>query len=201
MQMSNGTKFNLLIALSFIGIWTCNYFMPKKTVDEIVIDNIHIPRKPCINIVNELFGKGVDSLKVCDCLIPKFYKLIEKDSTLVERFKQSDGIFKLEGSMQDSATLLFANCVRPNIIDTNFKFHLTPEYSLAFKEKLKKGFELRNEFKNEFKNIDAEAFSNCIVEKLNGNITVGEYFSDDYFEVPKIKKIMTECITQSIRPK
>jgi hypothetical protein len=193
MQMSNNTKFNLLIALSFIGFWTCNYFKPKKVVDEIIVDKIHIPRKPCINVVNEMFGKGVDSSKVCDCLIPAFYNFIKKDATLVERFKQSDGFFKLEGSMQDSAILLFANCVRPNIIDTNFKFQLTPEYSLAFKDKLKKGFALRNEFKN----IDAETFSNCIVEKLNGNITIGEYFSDDYFEVPKIKNIMTDCIKQS----
>lgn len=197
MQMSNGTKFNLLIALSFIGIWTCNYFKPKKVVDEIVVDNIHIPRNPCINVMNELFGKGVDSSKVCDCLIPQFYSLIKTDSTLRERFKQSDGFFKLEGSLQDSAILLFANCVRPNIIDTNYKFQLTPEYSLAFKEKLKKGFALRKEFEN----IDAETFSNCIVDRLNGNITIGEYFSDDYFEVPKIKKIMTECIGQSPRHK
>ncbi len=197
MQMSNGTKFNILIALSFIGIWTCNYFRPKKVVDEIVVDNIHIPRKPCINIVNEMFGKGVDSSKVCDCLIPHFYNFIKNDSTLVERFKQSDGFFKLEGPMQDSAILLFADCVRPNIIDTNFKFQLTPEYSLAFKDKLKKGLAL----KNEFKNIDSETFSNCIVEKLNGDITIGEYFSDDYFEVPKIKNIMTVCIEQATKIK
>ena len=195
--MNNGAKFNLFIALLFIGVWTCNYFKPKKPVDEIVINNIHIPRKPCINIINELLGKGVDSLKVCDCLIPKFYELIKHDSALVEKFKQSDGFFKLDGSMQDSAILLLANCVRPNIIDTNFKFHLTPENSLAFKEKLKKGFALRDEFKN----IDAETFSNCIVERLNGNITIGEYFSDDYLEVPKIKKIMTECFGQSSKPK
>jgi hypothetical protein len=99
--------------------------------------------------------------------------------------------------MQDSAILLFANCVRPNIIDTNFKFQLTPEYSLAFKDKLKKGFALRKEFKN----IDAETFSNCIVERLNGNITIGEYFADDYFVVPKLKNIMTKCIEQSTKPK
>jgi hypothetical protein len=191
--MSNSTKFNLLIALSFVGIWTCNYFKPKTVVDEIVINNIHIPRKPCINTINELFGKGVDSSKVCDCFIPQFYGLIQKDSALVERFKKSDGFFKLEGSMQDSSTLLFANCVKLNIIDTNFKFHLSPKNLLAFKDKLKKGFV----FKSDFKNIDAETLSNCIVEKLNGNITIGEYFSDDYFEVPKIKKIMTECIEQS----
>ena len=194
MQMSNSTKFNLLIALSFIGFWTCNYLKPKKVIDEIVVDNIHIPRKPCINIVNEMFGKGIDSLKVCDCLITTFYNFIKNDSILVERFKQSDGFFKLEDTMQDSAILIFANCVRPNIIDTNFKFQLTPEYSLAFKDKLKNGFALRSEFKN----IDPETFSNCIVEKLNGNITIGEYFSDDYYEVPKIKSIMNDCTEQSI---
>jgi hypothetical protein len=197
MQMSKNPKINLLILLSFIGIWTCNYFKPKKKVDEIVVDNIHIPRATCINVVNELFGKGVDSSKICDCLIPEFYKLIKKDSELVERFKQSVGFFTLEGSLQDSAILLFANCVRPNIIDTNFKFQLTPEYSLLFKDKLKKGLALRSEFKN----IDAETFSNCIVERLNGNITIGEYFSEDYFVIPKLRNIMKECIGQSVKSK
>ena len=193
MQISNRTKFNLLAALSFIGIWTCNYFKPKKVVDELVINNIHIPRKPCINTLNELLGKGVDSSKVCDCLIPKFYQLIEKDSVLVEEFKQSGGFFKLKGAMQDSLILLFASCVRPNIIDTNFKFRLTPENSLALKDKLKKACQLRTELKN----FDAESLSSCFIEKLNGNITIGEYFSEDYFEVPKIKKIAAECIRQS----
>jgi hypothetical protein len=197
MQISNGTKYNLLIVLSFIGIWTCNYFKPKKVIDELVIDNIHIPRQPCINALNELLGKGVDSSKVCDCLIPKFYKLIEKDSVLVEQFKQSVGFFKLEDSMQDSAILLFANCVRPNIIDTNFKFRLTPGNSLVLKDKLKKACQLRNELKN----VDAETLSNCLVEKLYEDITIGEYFSEDYFEVPKIKKIVVECIGQSAKLK
>ena len=55
MRMSDATKFNVLIAFSFIGVATCNYFKPKKVVDEVVLDNIHIPRKPCINVMNELF--------------------------------------------------------------------------------------------------------------------------------------------------
>ncbi len=193
MRLSNNEKFNFFIALSFVGIWTCNYFKPKEVVDEIVVDNIHIPKKPCINVINEMFGKGVDSSKACDCLVPEFYDIIKGDTALVEKFKQSGGIFTLDGSMQDSAILLFENCVKPNIIDTNFKFHLTPEFSLAFKDKLKTGIALRKEFNN----IDAEIFSNCIVERLNGNITIGEYFSEDYFEVPKLKNIMTECYKQS----
>jgi hypothetical protein len=64
---------------------------------------------------------------------------------------------------------------------------------MALKDKLKKACQLRTELKN----VDAETLSNCFIEKLNGNITIGEYFSEDYFEVPKIKKIVVECIGQS----
>jgi len=197
MQVTNGTKFNIFIALSFIGLWTCNYFKPKEKKQELVIDNIHINKNPCIGVIKDLFGKGVDSTKICDCLIPKFYALIKSDTNLVERFKESYGIFKLDGSLQDSAISLMASCVRTNIVDTNSKFHLTPEYSSVFKRVLKKGIETRKEFAN----IEAENFSSCIIDRLSGNITIKEYVSNDYFEVPKIKKIMTDCLTQSSKHK
>jgi len=82
-------------------------------------------------------------------------------------------------------------------LDSNYKFKLTPEYQLAFKEKLKKGFQ----FQKGLDKIDADILSDCIIEKLNGNITISEYFSDNYFEVPKIKKIMIDCMDQSNKVK
>jgi hypothetical protein len=191
--MTNSTKFSLFIALSFLGIWTCKHLQPKRPVDEIIVANIHIDRQPCISAMGELFGKGVDSSKLCNCLIPQFYELIKKDSTLVEQFKLSPGFFTLKGSMQDSLSSLLASCVKQNILDTNAIFILTPEFQSALKNKLKK----KIEEKNLDGRIDPDKFSNCFIEKLNGDITIRDYFSDDYFEVPKLKKIIIECTKQS----
>ena len=191
--MSNGTKMNLLLLFSFIGIWTCKQLQPKEIVDEVVIENIHIPKKPCIGAVNELFGNGVDSRRTCDCLLPNFYSLIKGDSFLVEKFKEYGSLFKLEGALSDSFAVILANCVKTNILDSSYKFSLTSKNELVFKEKLKKGFEVHKEFKN----INADGLADCIVSKLNGNITIGEYFSDDYFEVPRIKEIILGCGAQA----
>jgi hypothetical protein len=49
--------------------------------------------------------------------------------------------------------------------------------------------------------VDAEKVSSCIVDRLNGQITIGEYFSEDYLEVPKLKKIILDCINQSAKEK
>lgn len=193
MFMSNNTKINWLLLLTFIGVWTCMQLRPKDKKDEIIIDSIHVPKNPCISAINDLLGKGVDSSKACDCLLPRFYNLIKKDSSLVIKFREYRSLFKLEGVLKDSFNLLFAKCVKENILDSNYVVKLTPEYQLAFKEKLKRGFQ----FQNGLDKINTDILSDCIVEKLNDNITIGEYFSDDYFEVPKIKKIMLDCIDQS----
>jgi hypothetical protein len=193
MRMSNGTKINLLLFFSFIGIWTCKQFQPKEKVDEIVIGNIRIPKKPCIGAINDLFGKGVDSIRICDCLIPNFYSLIKHDSLLVEKFKEYASLFKLEGALSDSFAVILAKCVKTNILDSSYKFSLTSENELVFKKKLRKAFKVHKEFKN----TNTDGLSDCIVSKLNGNITISEYFSDDYFEEPKIKKFILECIAQA----
>ena len=197
MQMTNGTKINIFLAVSFMGLWTCNYFNPKEKREEIVIDNAHIDKKPCITIINQLFGKGVDSTKLCECLIPEYYQLIKSDSTLVEKFKRSTEFAKLEGPRQASLVQIFASCVKANIIDSNFKLNLIADYKLAFKDKLKTECQQRKEFNK----IDPERLSNCVVDKFAENVTIGEYYSDDYFKVPKLKKIIIDCAKQSVSTK
>jgi hypothetical protein len=197
MQMSTSKKFNLLFAIIILGSIIYSKLQPQEKIDEIIIDKIHIPRQPCISVVNELLGRGIDSSKFCECIIPQFYNLIKKDSLLVERFKNSGGFFKLEGSMNDSVIALFGECAKTNIVDSNYKFQMLNQYEFAFKEKFKKEFKLHKEFDN----IDTDNLSDCIVDKLKGNITVGEYFADDYFEIPKIKRIIVDCLAQSTNHK
>jgi len=190
--MSTGMKLNLALLFLAGFIWVGkNYFAPKK--EEIVVANIRIDKKPCISAMNSIFGNSVDSSNLCDCLIPEFYNIIKGDSQLIEKFKSSGGFFKLEGALNDSAQNMFAGCVKKNLLDPNHIFYFAPETKLIFKEKFKKAFAAQPWAKE----IDIDLASDCIVEKLNGNITITEYLADDYDTIPKIKKIMEECLGRS----
>lgn len=188
--MKASNVFYIFLVFVAIAVWTCVYFGSKKN-DEIVVDSIHISKKPCLSAMNDLFSKGVDSSEICDCLIPNFYSLIKHDSLLVEKFKQQSGFFKIDGPLNDSAMTLFAHCITQNILDTSYRFTLTPELKLGFKKKLVAGF-MQMGFQD-----NVEILSDCITERLSGNITIKEYFSKDYYEIPKIKAIILECMASS----
>jgi hypothetical protein len=61
-------------------------FQNKKK--EIIVAGHHVDKGPCMYAMNELFGRGIDSSKVCDCLIPGFYQLIKNDSSKIKKFEE-----------------------------------------------------------------------------------------------------------------
>ena len=62
------------------------YFV--KTGKEITVDGHQVSLLPCKSVMNELFGRGIDSVNMCKCLIPKFYELIKDDPGKIDRFKE-----------------------------------------------------------------------------------------------------------------
>ncbi len=187
--MKTSNKTTLAIILSLVSFWICKRIQPKEIKNEIVVGEIHIEKEPCTNAVHELLGKGIDSSKVCDCLIPSFYNLIKNDSSLVQKLRDSNSFFKLEGTMNDSFALRFEKCVKENILDSDYKMKFTPQFALVFKSKLKQELNLQ---KNIY-NVNIDSACNCIVDKLNGNITISEYFSGDYSDIPRIKQLIINC--------
>ena len=51
------------MALSLVVAWLCNRIHPAPKRDEIVLGGSPISRTPCLSVVSDLFGKGVDSNK------------------------------------------------------------------------------------------------------------------------------------------
>ncbi len=192
MRMSNAYKYNLFLLFVFLGIWTCRQLQPDKP-DNINIDGIIIDKKPCFSAVNSLFGRAVDSIKACECILPAFYNAIKTDSLLVQKFKEYRSTFVVDGELSEVSGNAIIDCVRANIVDSMVKFNMTAEYKLRFKQKLNEGFKARPELEN----LDIEKASDCIIEKLAGNITVAEYFSSDYYEVPRLKALFVECYQKS----
>jgi hypothetical protein len=192
--MKAGTGYTLILIIFFIllGLW--KNLSKKEKPDEIVIDGIHIPRKPCINVINELYGAGIDSSKFCDCLIPKFYELIKDDSIKLAKFKDA-GIHSLEGEENKKSTILFENCLKAAMLDSNYKLHLTGVYLKGFKEKLKDHIILLSINDN----YEIESLSNCISDKMKDNVTLGEYLSEDYSKNEKFMTLFKQCLDQSKR--
>lgn len=190
--MKAGTNYTLLIVIFFILVWVWKNISPKEKLDEIVIDGIHTPRKPCISVMNELYGAGIDSSKVCDCLIPKFYELVKDDTLQLAKFKEV-GIHELEGEKNQKVIPIFENCLRDNLLDSSFKLHLTGVFLTGFKTKLLQGLISQN-IPN---NYNKDVLSNCIIDKMNNNVTLGEYLAADYSKVEKIMTLLNQCINQS----
>ena len=90
--------YNAIILLIGAGI-LIDFLKDKfyKNPNEIVVVGHHVDKQPCFSGMNELFGKGLDSSKMCDCLLPKFYTLIKNDPAKVQKFEEI-GFFKVEGS-------------------------------------------------------------------------------------------------------
>ena len=195
MRFDNSTKFNLLIVFVFLGLWTCNYFRPKEEKLVVNIGNFEVPKRPCINAINLMFGQGLDSLEICDCLIPKYYDLIKEDSLLEAQFRSSGVFDKLDSLKNDSLGVHLAACARENILDTGYRFKLTSDYESKFKDKLT----MCILSKKELEIVNAEILSDCIVRRLNGYMTLGEFFSEDYLEIPRIKEVLSSCFDKSLR--
>lgn len=155
---------------------------------EIIIAGMHIDKQPCLSAMNELFSKGVDSTKMCDCLLPKFYELIKNDPEKVKHFEEVD-FFTVQDAANDTVIQTFGRCVTENIVDTSYKLNLA-----KFREPFLK------KMKDTLSTIDGlskpaiDSISNCLIQHFDGNITIKEYFADDYLKVGKLKIIMQDCL-------
>ncbi|RYE57356.1 MAG: hypothetical protein EOP48_05970 [Sphingobacteriales bacterium] len=167
----------------------------KKQSNEIVIAGHHVDKQPCVSGMNELFSTGVDSTKMCDCLLPKFYQLIKDDPKKIKKFEEV-GFFTLQGNAKDSATQLFRDCVVEHIIDTSYKLDMK-KFKEPFLLKLKDTLSNMSGLNN----VNIDSLCNCVMHRLDGNITIKEYFAEDYLTVEKIKNVLTDCFGQVIKKK
>ena len=120
------TKGNKAILIA-IGIGILINLAKEKLLgtnqNEIIVAGHHINKTPCLGAVNELFGAAVDSVKVCDCALPKYYEIIKNDPEKVKKFEEV-GFWGLEGGGKESSMSLFKDCIVANILDTTYKMNL-----------------------------------------------------------------------------
>lgn len=180
----------LLIGVGILfNILKKTFFATQK--QEIIVNGHHVDKAPCMYAINELFGRGIDSSKMCDCLIPKFYELVKHDPSKSKKFKEM-GFFQLEGEGNDSLSRLFANCASQNIADSTFRLDLE-----KFKEPLLKRLKDSLAVYTEFQSYNIDSLANCLLQNLNGKLTINEYFGNDFIQFEKISNIIMLCIVQN----
>lgn len=179
-----------LILLIGAGIFF-NYLKEQfyKNPNEIVVAGHHVDKQLCMSGMNEFFGRGVDSSKMCDCLIPNFYLLIKDDPEKVRKFAEM-GFFKTEGETRAKAMLLFRDCVLESIADTSYKWDIM-KFKEPFLQLLKDSIKIMPGWEK----INIDRLGNCLLENLDGKITIKEYFSEDYTKVDRLKEIILKCYT------
>lgn len=167
----------------------------KKKTKEIVIAGHSVDMRPCISAINELFGKGVNSAETCNCLLPKFYPLIKDDPEKVKKFEEV-GFFTLQNEAKDSAARIFRACILNNVIDTAYKLDLE-KFREPFLQKLKDTLRILPGLSN----VNIDSLGNCILKRFDGNVTIREYFAEDYLKVEKLKNILQKCIVEFSKKK
>ena len=194
-KFDNSLNIGLALLIGF-GI-LCTYLKEKVFgihKHEIKIAGHRISSKPCIGVVNELFRQAVDSIKVCDCFIPQYFEAIKTDSETVEKLEY-EGLFVFEGEKKDSLGKLLKDCVTANILDTNYKPDLErfrTVFIKQFNDSLKANPDLIDK-------VSADSFCNCIIQHLNGRITIKQFYSNSYYDTDSIQQVINNCMRQSIR--
>ena len=171
-NLDNQTKSLVVLLIALSGMWVCKRLQHQHN-NEMVFGDVAVSKSSCAYGINSLVPGAVDSIKVCECLLPAFYTLVKDKPALMDQFRENKSFFTLPDSLQHIYEQQMATCIRENILDSNAVIVFSPGNAAKFKHIIKQGLESRKEFAN----LNTEAVSNCMVEKLNGHISVLEYFS------------------------
>jgi hypothetical protein len=147
-------------------------------------------KEACMSATNELFGKTIDSLKACDCVIPAFYNFLQSNPKDVEKYNNS-GLSELDQSKKDKFASLYQVCLLENIVDTNAKLAFTPQVQEQFRLKLRDTIALQ------FGQLSETRINNicdCLVKTLNNKITVKQYLTVTFSETDTLYDALKSCI-------
>jgi hypothetical protein len=191
-----GNSLNTGLALLVGFVILCTLIKEKvfgKHKNEIKIAGHRVNSKPCIGALNDLFGQGVDSIKACECFIPQYFDVIKNDAETVE--KLYEGIIDLEGEKKDSLGKLLKDCVTTNILDTNYKPDLE-RFRTVFIKQFNDSLEANPDLIDK---VSADSFCNCVIQHLNGRITIKQFYSNSYYDTDSTQEVINNCMRQSIK--
>jgi len=192
---NNKTK--LIYLGIFISLFTCyqvkkNYFNTEEQKTDTLIT-----KEDCHSVINELVGSGVDSIKACDCLVPKINEMAASDTALISSFKNHHDFGDASLPFQMQYSQLLISCIRSSIADTNALLIFTPKLRSKLKERLEANMNKNPEL---IEKLDVSKFADCLVDKLNGNIRILDFFEMNSQVDALFEKFGSECLPSDERP-
>ena len=186
---SNNTKFLYGLVIFLAVAWLCNKINPVEKRNEVMLGGTAISRTPCLGVVNDLFGKAVDSNKACDCLLPAYYELVKNDPEELTKFDYI-GIHPLPGTRNEQVNQLFTECIGNHIVDSTYTIHFTERFTSRFRELLVE--RLRTD--TVYIHYDPDSLAQCLVSRLNDHLTVSDYIGLSAWEKDKVKALLAPCL-------
>jgi hypothetical protein len=187
--MTNETKLVLFLICFFAII-----FITKKggnifNTNTLEIAGVRVERAPYLQLVTQMFEKSVDPNKTCDCLIESYYEIIRSDSIKLAIFLKTKE-FLIDSQNSSLIHASFNNCVLKNICDSTYKLRFTGIFRQVFFS------DLRSEMKlyPEFDGFNADTVATCIASKLDGNVTIKEFYKEDNHTTNKYRSIFRDCV-------
>ena len=181
------SKYTILGMLFLFGfIWIAKNLEKRKNEKSIEKST----KEACIYATNELFGKTIDSIKACDCVVPAFYNFIQANPKDVEKYNSS-GIKELDKFKKDKFSTLYQGCLLENIIDTNAKLSFTPKVQEQLKIRLKDTLTLQF---GPLPENRINRICDCLVKQLNNKITVKQYLITTFSKTDTLYKALRKCI-------
>ena len=180
------SKYTILGLLFLFGfVWIAKNLDSRKKQKE----TENSVREACIYATNELFGKSIDSIAVCDCTTPAFYNLIKSDPENLETSYNID-FEAFDQIKSERYQALYQLCLVENIIDTNAKLVFSPKVKEQFKLKL------RDTIISNFGKITDQNLDNlfdCLIGKIENKITVKQFLTSDFSENDSLLHLMRNC--------
>ncbi len=181
------SKYTILGLLFLFGfVWIAKNLERRKNEKSIEKST----KEACIYATNELFGKTIDSIKTCDCVVPAFYDFLQANPKDVEKYNNS-GLNELDKSKKDKFAALYQRCLLENIIDTNAKLGFTQKVQEQLRIRLKDTltFQYGPMPENRINGI-----CDCLVKELNNKITVKQYLITTFSETDTLYIALRNCI-------
>jgi len=169
-MFKNPNKIYLPVIAGLLVFFIFRLLHREAKKDVIMVGDVAVSRTSCLSDINVFFEGRVDSNKACDCMLPAYAEMFKNNPAGLTRFNQGD-MSGLSAATKDSLYILFTHCIRPYVLATTFKMHLSGTNLASFKAQLAK--KLRS--KSRFNGFDADSLASSITDRLNDKITILQY--------------------------
>ena len=191
--MSEKARTYAYIALTtVIGAFLWHKYQHGAKKDRLIVGGVGVSKVPCMELLNGLFGKAVDSSKACDCLLSGCYESVKHDKVALAAFYDS-GLNSLSGPYRDTFGQLFQDCTRQYILDSTAKITLSGSYLESFKRSLAR--RIRNW--PSVKGNDPDSVASCVAKELNHRLTILEYTGLKAWDEKIVQAAMDRCIIRA----